>query len=332
MLQLIRNAVAHGIEVGRERVAQDKAPQGQITVTVLRRGRRIVFRCEDDGRGIDIAALREAAIRKGRPVPELDGSKDELVRLLPAGRAHTTSAFVSEVAGTRIGMDIVREGRRHARRRIGGPHRDRQGHQVRADRAAVGGLGRIPPAGGRSVAATLPLQAVRHTVRLRPADIHRTSLGETIVHEGQSVPLIPLANLLGSTISVRRAGSVNAVIVSAAGGLAAVGVSRLPGTASVVFRSLPDLAPSTAVVAGASLDADGTPVLMLDADGVVAMALRHTDAGDAGEIVRRPLLVIDDSLTTRMLEQSILESAGYEVDVAMSAEEVSSACGCATTR
>jgi len=35
----------------------------------------------------------------------------------------------------------------------------------------------------------------------------------------------------------------------------------------------------------------------------------------------RPLLVIDDSLTTRMLEQSILESAGYEVDLAVSAED-----------
>ena len=35
----------------------------------------------------------------------------------------------------------------------------------------------------------------------------------------------------------------------------------------------------------------------------------------------RPILVIDDSLTTRMLEQSILESAGYEVDLATSGED-----------
>jgi two-component system chemotaxis sensor kinase CheA len=33
------------------------------------------------------------------------------------------------------------------------------------------------------------------------------------------------------------------------------------------------------------------------------------------------LLVIDDSLTTRMLQQSILESAGFEVELASSAEE-----------
>jgi two-component system chemotaxis sensor kinase CheA len=37
--------------------------------------------------------------------------------------------------------------------------------------------------------------------------------------------------------------------------------------------------------------------------------------------VKSPILVVDDSLTTRMLEQSILEAAGYEVDLATSAEE-----------
>ena len=71
------------------------------------------------------------------------------------------------------------------------------------------------------------------------------------------------------------------------------------------------------IVAGASLDADGNPQLVLDPDGLVAAAHR----GDAGELdvpppAKRPVLVVDDSLTTRMLEQSILESAGYDVDVA----------------
>jgi two-component system chemotaxis sensor kinase CheA len=60
---------------------------------------------------------------------------------------------------------------------------------------------------------------------------------------------------------------------------------------------------------------------MLDPDGVVAAALLHDAADPQPTLTRRPLLVIDDSLTTRMLEQSILESAGYEVDTAVSAED-----------
>ena len=56
-------------------------------------------------------------------------------------------------------------------------------------------------------------------------------------------------------------------------------------------------------------------------DGLVAAALGERLLPERCEVRRRRILVIDDSLTTRMLEQSILESAGYEVDVATSGEE-----------
>lgn len=88
--------------------------------------------------------------------------------------------------------------------------------------------------------------------------------------------------------------------------------SRLP---------LPDLAHAAAVVAGASFDAQGTPQIVLDPDGLVAEAQR-ADAGESQpQTTRLPILVIDDSLTTRMLEQSILESAGYVVEIATSGED-----------
>ncbi|HEY0466963.1 MAG TPA: response regulator, partial [Polyangiaceae bacterium] len=53
----------------------------------------------------------------------------------------------------------------------------------------------------------------------------------------------------------------------------------------------------------------------------VHAAERTAAAPRAAPKQRAPILVIDDSLTTRMLEQSILESAGYEVDLAVSGEE-----------
>ena len=68
----------------------------------------MVFRCGDDGRGIDLAALREAAIRRGRPAADLDRlDAKRLVGVLLHGGISTSSA-VSEVAGRGIGMDIVR--------------------------------------------------------------------------------------------------------------------------------------------------------------------------------------------------------------------------------
>jgi two-component system chemotaxis sensor kinase CheA len=72
------------------------------------------------------------------------------------------------------------------------------------------------------------------------------------------------------------------------------------------------------------MDLDGNPRLVLDAHGLVAETLRGRGPGvvTPAEPARRlPILVVDDSLTTRMLERSILESAGYDVDLAASGEE-----------
>jgi two-component system, chemotaxis family, sensor kinase CheA len=74
-------------------------------------------------------------------------------------------------------------------------------------------------------------------------------------------------------------------------------------------------------VAGVSIDSSGDPQLVLDVDGLVAAALGAGMPLPRPEVRRHRILVIDDSLTTRMLEQSILESAGYEVGTATSAEE-----------
>jgi two-component system chemotaxis sensor kinase CheA len=100
-----------------------------------------------------------------------------------------------------------------------------------------------------------------------------------------------------------------------------VHVDRVVGTAAVVSRPFPQLAPVSAVVAGASLDASGHAQLLLDPDGLVSAAQRATVPASGAVARRRSILVIDDSLTTRMLEQSILESAGYDVALASSGEE-----------
>jgi two-component system, chemotaxis family, sensor kinase CheA len=116
------------------------------------------------------------------------------------------------------------------------------------------------------------------------------------------------------------------VIVSGPTGTAAIGVDRVLDTAAVVVRALPAFAPAGALVAGLSLSGQGDPRVVLDPAGLIAAAQTGTAAADvpvapADRPARPPVLVVDDSLTTRMLERSILESAGYDVDLAASGEE-----------
>jgi two-component system chemotaxis sensor kinase CheA len=111
------------------------------------------------------------------------------------------------------------------------------------------------------------------------------------------------------------------IVEGQAGARAALAVDRLLGTATVVLRPLPSYASASDMVAGAALDVDGNPRLVLEPVALVAAALASAHAPTEAPVPRPPILVIDDSLTTRMLERSILESAGFDVDVASSGEE-----------
>jgi two-component system chemotaxis sensor kinase CheA len=168
--------------------------------------------------------------------------------------------------------------------------------------------------------AMVPFDAVRRSMMASPADISTTGSGAVVIHDGAAIPFTPLSLALhGTRPAAGRAWP--ALVIAGAEGLAAIGVDRLHGSAKVVMRPPPRFAPANPLVAGAALDADGNPQLVLDPDGLVAAARRAGAAQPQAPTAPAPVLVVDDSLTTRMLEQSILESAGFEVELAISAEE-----------
>ena len=322
LVQAVRNAVAHGIEPQAIREAAGKPAEGRVWVEVRRRGHRAVFVCRDDGQGVDLDAVRRALETKGllSAGPTKLGPEELLQTLLGSGVS--TSGAITQLAGRGIGLDVVRE----AASRLGGTV------DLRTDKgvgttleivvpvslAAVDAL--IVETGGRAV--SIPLDAVKRTLRIATHDLAHSAQGASILFEGKVVPFAPLERALRRSIQTREgAGSWSAVVIEGANTLAAVGVERLCGTQNLVLRPLPDFTPSDPIVAGASLDAKGHPQLVLDPDGLVEHICSIGPAPTVAPTTRLPILVIDDSLTTRMLEQSILESAGYPVDLAISGED-----------
>lgn len=323
LIQVVRNAVAHGIEAEPERLASGKPPVGRVILEVLRRGRRVVFQCHDDGRGVDIEAVRRVAEKKGRLSPEAEKlGVQELLQLLLRGGL-TTSAAVTEVYGRGIGLDVVRE----AAARLGGDV------AVRTEAGRGTTLELVVPVSLSSLDALLvqvsgheaaiPLEAVRRTLRARADEISVTARGAAILHEGRAVPFVPLSRSLRlGDPSAPGSRPWSVVVVDGGTGFVAVGVDRLLGTANLVLQPLPALSPADLVVAGVSLDGEGNPQVVVEPEKLLASALGDGESLQAPEGAQAPsVLVVDDSLTTRMLEQSILESAGYAVDLAVSGEE-----------
>jgi len=322
LLQAVRNAVAHGIESPNERVTAQKKPEGVVAIHVQRRDDRVVFRCQDDGRGLDQEAIRRSAERRGISAASLAGlDGDGLARLLLRGGI-STAATVSAVSGRGIGLDLIRE----VAENLGGtvvmksnaPSGTTIELALPVSLSALSAL--LVQVAGQIVA--LPLSAVRGTTSQRADDVTHTAEGESVAIDGKIVPYVDLERLLNSEASVAKAqANRSAVLVVADAGSVALGVERVVGIESIVARGVPELALMSPVVSGASFDADGNPRIVLSPEGLVRAARRSAAAPRPQPRPRAPILVIDDSLTTRMLEQSILESAGYEVELAVSGEQ-----------
>lgn len=319
LVQLVRNAVAHGIEGERERLAARKPSAGRVVIDVARRGKRALFTCRDDGRGLDLDAIRRAAKARGSTVPETADAAALLSLLLRGGI--TTTSKVTEVAGRGIGLDVLRV----AVEKLGGEVRIETSPNlgttfeinVPVSLASVEAL--VVDAAGAN--AALPLDAVRACRRLMESEVSRTAHSENVMHGGAMIPIVRLASLLRRERAARHRGTCVAIVVEAGGRLAAVAVDRVLGTMPVIVRSVPESVGVDRIVVGAAFDPLGNPELVLDPEELVAAAHRERVIELPEARRATSVLVIDDSVTTRMLEQSILESAGYHVDTAVSGEE-----------
>ena len=336
LMHVVRNAVTHGVESEAERIALAKPATAQVRLQVQRRGSLVVFVCSDDGRGIDVEAVRKTVVTRGlmHAAAAKALSAEQVIALLGSVEAVglSTSNEVTELAGRGIGLDVVRA----TMSRLKGEMRIRSepGRGVSVELlvpvsiAALQGL--VVEAGGARVA--IPLDAVQQTLHVRDADVARSPEGDSVLHAGNVIPFVPLELMMrrpgssGLNLDQRaNPGFWSAVVVHSAGRCVALGVERLLGAANIVMRALPGVVEADPVIAGASLDAEGTPQLVLDPAGLVAFA--ESSRGDKFNAAaetraqRAPVLIVDDSLTTRMLEQSILEAAGYQVELAVSAED-----------
>jgi len=325
LLHAVRNAVAHGIEPAARRAMLGKPPVGKVSIHVERRRHRLTFVCRDDGAGIDLEAARAAAVRHGR-ISAGDaahlGSAELIPILLEPGM--TTAAAPSHMAGRGVGLDVVCTTARQLKGEVGLTSEPNRGTSLEISVPVSLSVVRGLELHVGDTVAYVPIDAVLETLRLPTQAITRHATGESIAWQGTAIPFLPLADALDLEDASAHRGTWSAIVLQTPSGRVAVGVDRLAGTQDVVVSRLPALAPTAALVAGTTFDADGNPQIILDPEGLAAAAAvgrRRPEPSAAPPRRPAPILIVDDSLTTRMLEQNIIETAGYQVELATSAEE-----------
>jgi two-component system, chemotaxis family, sensor kinase CheA len=322
LLHLVRNAVDHGIETPAERERSGKPQTGTVRVEAELEGGRLTITVSDDGAGLDEKAVRAALRERGRAV---SGGRDALAAALLRG-GFSTRQEASTISGRGVGLDLVRT----AVERIGGTLHV----QWSAGAGASFTLECPPtPANIRALLVrvgawvfAIPTVHVRRLRRVRPGDL-LTAEGRAVLPTSQGpIPVHSMAALLGPPFEAQPGADVATVVTVVAGSRrVALMVDGAIAEDDIVVRPLDVDRGAVPFAAGASILPSGKVALVLAVGALLAAAQAGTAIAPAFSTgpatPRQRVLVADDSITTRTLMQSLLESAGYEVTTAVDGED-----------
>ena len=330
LLHLVRNAVDHGLEGPEPRMRLGKPRLGRLSIRALGDEAKVRLVVEDDGAGIDLAAVRKQAVEAGLVDPaSLSRMADADLRRLLFVPGFTTRRQVSEISGRGVGLDIVAT----AAARVGG--------QVFLDSDADSGTTvtlEVPVARrGETILLLrigqlrvgLPAAVVRRATRLPAASVLERD-GRTLARLGNGngdrlVPFVPLARLYGQPVE----GEQLLLEGQTSGHALALAVDEVQGEEEVLVRPITRRVATDRFLEGVALLASGEPVGVL-APAMLAQSevLRTLPVrAPAAPIRRVRILLVDDSLVTREMERRLLEDAGFDVAPAGDAQEALSLLG-----
>ena len=318
LLHLVRNSVGHGVEMPAQRLAAGKPEQAVVRLDATQVGSKVVIAISDDGAGIDVTAVRAAATKAGVDVTGL--TEDESVHLIFRSGI-STAKVLTETSGRGVGMDVVATAVEAVHGEIQVVNHPGAGAEFRIivpiTLTVVPCL--IVSIAGQSFA--LPLHRI---VRMLEAqNVQLVSGRKLAVVDGLAVPVSDLAALLGlPTASVGPW-----VLLGTAAQSYAFQVETVLQKRDVVVRGLTGRLRDLKAVSGASIEPNGSILLVLDVPNLIersmtALEAPRTGADRAAGLVR-PLavMVVDDTLMVRELQRSILERGGFTVRTASDGAE-----------
>ena len=336
LVHVLRNAVDHGIEDEAQRAASGKPPAGLIRVRFEHTGHEFRVACDDDGRGLDEAAIRSRASASqllDHGAPPL--APAQLARLVMRP-GFTTRAQPTQLSGRGLGMDIVRRAVEGLRGSV--LLRSEPGHGLGVDFCVPIELAGVPVLVARTPTHVLAL-SVRQVVRVLPAAglVTPVAVAEAVVEGPEGpIPLRRLDALLGLPPGWFRhpdpelpdadAGpplpEVVLVVRASDGSSVALVTPELSATRRVVLRPLPSWLASMPGVEGTCVLGDGSAAAVLDLPKLMATggyaaggrAVREVEDARATRAALPRCLVVDDSVSVRRATEAFLRDLGCEVE------------------
>jgi two-component system chemotaxis sensor kinase CheA len=311
LLHLVRNAADHGIEPPEARERVGKPRRGTVSVSAALRGDRFTSRYPTTARGSTC------------------GSGPSTARVAVPAMSASSHALFEGGMSAGAGDGDLRPGwgwtscERRSHGSAGGTSPGRDTADVHGECRPLANIRALLAAVGPQIVA-VPTTHVERLLRVRPEEIKHAEGRDVIATPAAPVPLVALARLLPPLVERPVAGPLAVILLRAGERRLAVAVDDLVAEQEVVLRPLGRRREPLPHVSGAAILGSGRVALVLNAATIVAAGLglgpgsglAVAEAKPGGPAKRR-ILVVDDSITTRTLEQSIFEAAGYDVRTAV---------------
>jgi two-component system chemotaxis sensor kinase CheA len=334
LMHMLRNAVDHGIEPPNERKAAGKPAQAILRLSTHRTATSIEVELSDDGRGIDIVAVRRVALQRGVVREEqLREMSLEQTQALIFAPGFTTSETVTDVSGRGIGLDVVRNNVERLKGSLQLSSEPGIGTTFKLRLPLTLTTARVFIVEAGTEVYALPIEYIQSIRHASSESLFPLGHLQTLSHEGQPISVGRLSDLLelpGKEGPLNRDDLKKAA--SASGELCLVievGEERfgllVDGFVSeqeVVLKPLGGLLKRVRNISGATILETGEICMILNPSDLFRKLQRHESPAPHPVVApeaerKRRVLLVEDSITTRTQEKRILETAGYFVVTAV---------------
>jgi len=327
LMHLLRNAIDHGIESPEERKQRSKEETGKIILRAFQDIDKVIIEIMDDGRGIDKEQIKKKALEKG--FLSEDHAKrlidDEVFDLLFL-QGFSTAAMVTELSGRGVGMEVVKDNVENLNGsvEITSDPGERTKITISLPLTLATTRAFLVRCSGHTLA--IPVFSAVQVLRVSPDSILIAKGREAVYLKGEIVPCerLDLTLSFPKPEKVDTDGKLSLILLRHSGKKIAFQVDEVVGVEEIVIRNLGTHLRRLPIFSGSSILGTGEIALIIDVPRLFTTAqikagnkFLERSASFEKKAIRQRILLVEDQMTTRLLEKSILEASGFEVETAV---------------
>lgn len=326
LIHIIRNAIDHGIETPEERLAMGKDPTGKIILSARQANNKVIIEIKDNGRGINLAKIKEKALQKGfLTQEELNSMTDEQITNIIFAPGFSTGEEITNISGRGIGLDVVHTKISQLNGRVKVLSETNKGCCVQIELPTAMSIVKAFLIKSSNQIFAVPMEVIKTVLRKKEDEIISSNSGKSILFGDEKISLYNLTDILNlpkfpPAKDEKTAQTI--LILENNDRITAIAVDKLLGDQEVLHKKLSAPFYKLKNISGITTLDSGEICFILNISDILntvnssQIPVISTKSKQKQKNNSYKILLVDDSITTITLEKNILVKAGYNIEIA----------------